>query len=140
MNYNIWFWIIIGILIFNFALTVLLNYLNIKNLKSSLPDEVSDIYDSNKYEKSQRYTKTNTKFSFITGSFSFVVILLMLFLGGFNFFDKLAIHYVGDTPITTSLFFFLFIFIGNELISLPFSIYDTFVIEKKFGFNKTTKK
>jgi len=140
MDYNIWFWIIIGILIFNFALTIFLNYLNIKNLKSSLPEEVSDIYDSNKYEKSQQYTKTNTNFSFITGTFSFIVIILMLFLGGFNFFDKLAIQYVGDTPITTSLFFFFLIYIGNELISLPFSIYDTFVIEKKFGFNKTTKK
>lgn len=140
MEYNIWFWIIIGIIVFNFALGLLLNYLNLKNFKETLPEEVKEIYNEGKYAKSQQYTKTNTKFSLISGTFSFLIILLILFLKGFAFFDNIAIASVGDKEILTPLIFFLIIFIGNEIITLPFAIYDTFVIEKKYGFNKTTKK
>lgn len=113
--------------------------MNIKSLKPEVPDEMSEFYDADKYAKSQNYTRTNTRFSLITGTFSLVVILLMLFFNGFAFIDKIASNY-ADGPILISLFFFGILFLANGIINLPFEIYDTFVIEKKFGFNKTTPK
>ena len=137
--YNIWFWVIIGILSFNFLLGLWLNFLNASSLSEDLPDEVSDIYEAEKYAKSQKYTRENIRFSLITKTFSFIVIMLMLFFKGFAFFDELAVKLVGEGVIKTALVFFLLLYLINEVISLPFDIYDTFVIEKKYGFNKTTR-
>ncbi|MBN2664276.1 MAG: M48 family metallopeptidase [Bacteroidales bacterium] len=137
--HNIWFYIIVGIILINFVLSTLISYLNIKSLKSEVPEEMADFYDSEKYAKSQNYTRTNNRFSLITGTFSLVVILLMLFFDGFAFIDKLASDYAEGT-VLISLIFFGILFLANGIINLPFEIYDTFVIEKKFGFNKTTPK
>jgi STE24 endopeptidase len=137
--YNIWFWVIIGILSFNFLLGLWLNLLNASSLSEDLPDEVSDIYEAEKYAKSQKYTRENIRFALITKTFSFIVIMLMLFFRGFAFFDELAVKLVGEGVIKTALVFFLLLYLINEVISLPFDIYDTFVIEKKYGFNKTTR-
>ena len=137
--YNIWFWVIIGILSFNFLLGLWLNLLNASSLSEDLPDEVSDIYEAEKYAKSQKYTRENIRFALITKTFSFIVIMLMLFFRGFAFFDELAVKLVGEGVIKTALVFFLLLYLINEVISLPFDIFDTFVIEKKYGFNKTTR-
>ncbi len=136
---NVWFWVIIAILVFNFLLSLWLKYLNIKSLSFSVPNILKDIYDDEKYQKSQNYTRENMRFSLITSTFSFLLILLMLFFKGFVFFDNWAVQLVGEGLIKTALMFFLLLYIANEIISLPFEIYDTFVIEKKYGFNKTTK-
>lgn len=137
--HNIWFYIIIGIILLNFFLSTLISYLNIKSLKTDVPEEMIEFYDSEKYKKSQNYTRTNTRFSLISGTFSLIIILLMLFFNGFAFIDKLASDY-ADGTVLISLVFFGIIFLANGIINLPFEIYDTFVIEKKFGFNKTTPK
>lgn len=98
-----------------------------------------NFYKPEKYSKSQNYTRTNTRFSIITGTFSVIVILLMLFFDGFAILDNIAAKNTeGIIPI--ALLFFGILFIANGIINLPFEIYDTFVIEKKFGFNKTTPK
>lgn len=137
--HNIWFYIIIGIILLNFFLSTLISYLNIKSLKTEVPEEMIEFYDSEKYKKSQNYTRTNTRFSLISRTFSLVILLLMLSFNGFAFIDKLASNYAEGT-ILISLVFFGIIFLANGIINLPFEIYDTFVIEKKFGFNKTTPK
>jgi STE24 endopeptidase len=114
--------------------------LNLKSLREDIPKEVEGIYDAEKYAKSQKYTRTNIKFSLFNSAFSFIVILFMLFVKGFALIDKYAVSLVGDHLIKTALIFFLILFLLNEIITLPFEIYDTFVIEKKFGFNKSTPK
>ncbi len=136
---NIWFTVIVAIIIFEYLLSLLIKYLNIKNLKFELPDEMNEFYDSEKYKKSQLYTKINTRFSLITSTFSLIIILLMLFLQGFAFVDSIASNFAQST-VMTALIFFGILYIANEILTFPFDIYDTFVIENKFGFNKTTKK
>jgi len=137
--HNIWFFIIIGIILLNYFLSTLISYLNIKSLKDNIPEEMVNFYKPEKYSKSQNYTRTNTRFSIITGTFSVIVILLMLFFDGFAILDNIAAKNTeGIIPI--ALLFFGILFIANGIINLPFEIYDTFVIEKKFGFNKTTPK
>ncbi len=137
---NLWFWIIVVIVTLNFLVSNYLKYLNLKALQESVPDEFKDVYDAEKYAKSQQYTRINIRFSFLTSIFSFIVIMLMLFWKGFALVDTWAENMTGGNPLWTPLVFFLILFLANEIITLPFDIYDTFVIENKFGFNKKTPK
>ncbi len=138
--HNIWFYIIIGVILVNYLLSFTLNRLNIKSLSSKIPKEMKDVYDSKKYAKSQNYTRENTRFLTITGTFSVIVMILMLVFNGFAFVDKIATQIATAGEIKIALIFFCILLIGSTIINLPFEIYDTFVIEKKYGFNKTTKK
>lgn len=129
--------IILTILTANFILDQVLAYLNLSNLKSTVPEEMAGVYDDEKYAKSQDYTKANTKFGFITETFSFVLTFVVLksgYLGQLN--DIISAHY--SNPIILALIFFGVLFIISDVINIPFSLYSTFVIEEKFGFNKTT--
>lgn len=137
--YNTVFYLIIGIILFNYLLERFLDYLNMKRMGTSLPEEVKDVYDEEQYKKSQLYKKVNDNFSIITSTFSLVVILLMFFLGGFRLVDDIARQWTSQ-PILVTLLFFGILMFASDIINIPFSVYDTFVIEEKFGFNKTTPK
>lgn len=137
--YNSVFYIIIAIIIFDYLLERWLNFLNAKNRSNKLPDELKGIYDEEKYRKSIEYDTVSSRFEFITSTLNFVIIMSMLGLGGFAFVDNLAAHFTSD-PIIKALIFFAILGLASDLIHTPFSIYDTFVIEEKFGFNKTTVK
>ena len=134
---NSYAYIILAALIINFTLDIIADLLNLKGLKPELPAEFEGIYDREAYEKSQNYTRVKTKFGFLTGVFDFSLLLVFWFAGGFNLLD-LYVRGWGYGPVWTGLFFVAILMVVKTLISLPFSIYDTFVIEEKFGFNKTT--
>src|SRR4030042_5392768 len=131
------FYIIIGIVIFNYALGRFLEYLNAKRYNDQLPEEVKDVYDNEQYKKSQKYKKVNYRFSIITATFSVLVMLAMFFFKGFAFVDNIARNFTSH-PILLALIFFGIIMLAADMINTPFSVYDVFVIEEKFGFNKTT--
>ncbi len=131
------FWIIVGIIVFDYLHGELMDYLNYSRMQESVPDELKGIYDDEKYGKSQKYSKTNIRFSFLTGTFSLAVILIMLFGSGFSLLDQ-YVRSVTDNSYFQSLLFFGLLGLGMDLLTLPFQIYSTFVIEEKFGFNKTT--
>ncbi|HKM92797.1 MAG TPA: M48 family metallopeptidase [Prolixibacteraceae bacterium] len=133
------FIIIVAIVVFDFIFEQLLNYLNTTRWTSKLPEELGDIYNNEEYTKSQAYKKANHKFGMITSTFSFVLILLMLLLGGFALVDSWVSQYTQNS-IITALLFFAIIGLASDLLSTPFDIYDTFVIEERFGFNKITPK
>ena len=136
---QILFLIIIFILIANFGLERYLAYLNIKNAKNDLPSILRDIYDPEKYTKQQDYFQTNSRFGMLTSSFSFVITFLMYSLGGFALLDSLVQTYI-QSEIWTPIVFFAVLYFVNDILSIPFEWYDTFVIEQKFGFNKVTPK
>ena len=137
--HNILFYIILVILLADFILERWLDYLNDKKLSAELPEEVRDVYDAAQYKKSQEYKKVNDRFSLISSSFSFILIIGMLLFGGFDLVDRWARSFT-DHPILIALIFFGILAIASEILTLPFSLYDTFVIEEKFGFNKTTPR
>lgn len=137
--YQIIFVIIVFILVADFGLERFLSYLNIQNSKKTLPPELSDIYDTEKYQKQQEYFRTNSKFGMISGTFSFLVTLSMYAFGGFGWLDGMLNSYI-ENDILMSLAFFGVIFLASDLIGIPFEWYDTFVIEQKFGFNKVTPR
>ncbi|MCX7547150.1 M48 family metallopeptidase [Xanthomarina sp. F1114] len=133
------FYIIIAIIIINFVIDKILDALNAKHFNDEVPQELQDVYDDTEYKKSQAYKKTNYKFGLLTSSFSIILTLAFLIFDGFEFVDNMARNY-SENPIIIALVFFGIIMIGSDILSTPFSYYKTFVIEEKFGFNKTTKK
>jgi STE24 endopeptidase len=133
------FYILIAILIVNFIIDKILDVLNSKHFDDPIPNELADVYEKEEYEKSQAYKKVNAKFSNLTGLFSLVVTLVFFFLDGFQFVDQIARSYSSNSIVITLLFFGI-IMLGSDLINTPFTYYKTFVIEEKFGFNKSTKK
>lgn len=133
------FYILIGILIVNFVVDKILDSLNAKHFDDEIPTPLKDVYDEEEYKKSQAYKKTNYRFGNLTSSFSIILTLAFFFLDGFEFVDQIARSY-SDNEILIALIFFGIIMIGSDLLTLPFAYYRTFVIEERFGFNKTTKK
>ncbi len=116
-----------------------LDYLNLKAQKREIPDEVAGFYDRDKYLKSLDYHREQTRFSFFSSGFSFAISFAMLLFGGFGWIDSL-LRPIIENQILLALVFFGIIMIASDIISLPFQGYATFVIEEKFGFNKTTVK
>lgn len=139
MSPEVLFYIIIGIIVLDFIADEALDALNAKHFNDPVPQSLEDVFDPEEYQKSQRYKKTNYKFGFLSSVFSLALILGFLFLDGFDFVNSIALE-ISENPIWTGLIFFGIIMFGSDLLSLPFSWYHTFVIEEKFGFNKTTKK
>lgn len=137
--HEILFWVIIGIIVLDFLFEKYLDYLNTKTMSDVLPDEVKGIYDEEKYKKQQAYQRENNRFGLLSSSFSFALTLAMFLFFGFAFVDSLAWG-VTANAILAALFFFGLIMFASDILSIPFSIYDTFVIEEKYGFNKTTPK
>ncbi len=135
---SILFYTIVTILVLQFIIETVLDYLNAKRYNDPVPDELSDVFDETEYKKSQAYKKTNYRFGLLTSSFSFLLTLGFLIFGGFEWVDQM-VRTVTEQPIPMALMFFGVIMIGSDIITLPFSYYSTFVIEEKFGFNKTTK-
>lgn len=131
------FYIIIAILVFDFTFGLWLDYLNYRHRKTSIPEELQGIYDQEQYQKQQEYKKVNTRFGFLSGTFSFVVLMVVLLAGGFAWVDTM-IRSITENPILMALLFFGILMFASDLIGAPFSVYQTFVIEERFGFNKTT--
>lgn len=132
--------IIIAIILFEFALSKYLDFLNHKQWSAVLPKELNDLYEESEYKKAQEYDKANDKIKSISGILSTLIILGLLISGGFaSINDYIINHYTSD-PIYSALLFFAAIGIGSSLIGLPFSYYKTFVIEQQFGFNKMNKQ
>lgn len=137
---NIYLIIILIILIGKYILDTTVEILNVKHVRTALPEEFKGYYDADKYRKAQAYLKEKVKFGLIEDTIisSFTVIFILF--GGFNFIDTLARNIYAGTEIITGLIFLAILMLIWQVISIPFSVHETFVIEAKFGFNKTTPK
>ena len=131
--------IFIGLTIFNFLFTTVLEYLNDKNWKESIPNDLEGFYDSNKYQKAKNYKIERGKISLLNSSISFVITLLMLFFFGFGLISEYSVSF-SDSIIVQSCIFFMIFHLLTTFLGMPFSYYSTFFIEEKYGFNKTTIK
>ena len=133
------FHIIIGILVIQFLFDLFLDFLNRSGWTEELPEELKGIYDKKEYKKHIEYKKANFWFGILSDTFSLAVLLIVLFTGGFALLNNWVVSVTGN-EILQALLFFGVIGLASTLISLPFNIYGTFVIEERFGFNKTTPK
>lgn len=133
------YFLIIAIVVIFFLFDKVVDYLNTLNWSDTLPKAAAGIYDEEKYAKSQAYEKVKHTFWNYAWIFSFVVSLLLLALWGFWFLDEFLRQYISGDIFLALSFFWIIVFL-QTLIGLPFSYYQTFVIEEKFWFNKMTKK
>lgn len=132
-------YIIIAISTVSYLFGEFLDYLNLKAQRSDIPDDIAAFYDRTKYLKSLDYHKELSRFGFLTSAFSFALSMVMLVAGGFGWLDS-VLRPVIDNEILLALAFFGILTIASDLITVPFQLYSTFVIEEKYGFNKTTLK
>lgn len=136
---NCFFIIILTALILDFVLHLVANLLNLKALRLELPAELEGIYKPEDYRNSQEYTRVTTHFDIIENACMLCVLLAFWFAGGFNYFDQFVRGW-GFPLLVNGLLYIGILLLAYSLLGLPFSIYSTFVIEERFGFNRTTRR
>ena len=130
---------ILAVILIGYILDTCVSLLNLRSLDPNLPEEFADVFDTDKYAQSQEYTRVSTRFGLLQGSIMTALTLLFILLGGFNLVDQAARSFSLGT-ILTGLIFTGLLTLLSGVVNLPFSAYSTFVIEERFGFNKTTWK
>ena len=136
---NIFGLIILVALVLDYLLGIVGNILNLRGLRLDVPDPLKGIYEPAEYGRSQEYTRAATRFGFVTESFNLAVVLVFWFSGGFNFLDGVVRGW-AFASIPTGLVYIAILGAGYALLTLPFSIYQTFGLEQRFGFNRTTPR
>jgi STE24 endopeptidase len=139
MNVQEVYVVIVGIIVASYFADQVLEVLNLRAMRTDLPSEVKDFYDAGKFARSQAYHREQMKFSFLTAALSFVVSFGMIALGGFGWLDGYLRGFTDHTIVLPILFFGA-LAVGNDILTLPFQWYHTFVLEAKYGFNQTTVK
>lgn len=129
--------VILTAIVADYVFNIVLDILNLKVMKDELPEAFKGIYDAERYRISQDYLRVNTRFEWVAGTFSLLLVLGFWFLKGFPFLDQ-WVRSLNKGPVISGLIFIGILIFIRSILSIPFSIYDTFVIEERFGFNKTT--
>jgi len=129
------FILILIILVADFGLERYLALLNINMSGKELPVLLRDIYDPEKYARQQDYFRTNSRFGMLTGTFSFLLIIAMFAFGGFVFIDDLVQQYIQN-PIWTPIIFFGILFFANDILNIPFELYDTLLLNRNSDSTK----
>jgi STE24 endopeptidase len=135
--HNIIFFLILIIPVTGYIVERYLNYLNSLMWSDVLPERLKGICDKEEYKKTQLYQKDNNRLSFWSSTFNLAVILVMIIAGGFALIDNFARTFTANAVIISLMFFGIIGFI-SDIINIPFGCYDTFIIEKKYGFNTMT--
>jgi len=138
MTATLLFYFLIGIIVLEFLWEYYLETLNAKHFSDAIPKKLEGIFNEEEYEKSQRYKTENHRFSQIHSIFNFVITVAFFGWGGLVYLDNFIKNYT-ENPTLISMFFIGIIMIATSILNIPFSYYETFVIEEKFGFNKSTR-
>jgi STE24 endopeptidase len=135
-------WLLAGIVAFiliDFLVGSVLEYLNEKSKNVPMSPVATEIFSADEYAKSLEYGTAKYKVERLTSTLSTVVMLSAIILGWFAWLDQAIRERISNDLLVTVAFFGVLI-LGVMIANLPVSYYSTFVIEEKFGFNKTTKK
>jgi len=119
----------------DFAATLL----NLKTFPESVPGPLADVLEADALDRSRVYGRTNAVFGILQSTVSLTALLAFWTLGGFQQVDEISRNLAHDGPVLSGLVFFAICLLGTTLLGLPFSWYETFVIEEKFGFNRATQ-
>ena len=130
--------VILAAILLQNGLSLLADLLNLRALRPELPRGFESVYDAERYARSQEYTRVRTRFAFVPQAVDLVVLLAFWFLGGFAWLDGWT-RGLGLGPIGTGLVFVGGLLLAKALLDLPFRYLATFVIEERFGFNRSTR-
>ena len=134
---NLYYYIIVIAIIIEYLFSSISSILDIKNITPTIPYDFKKAYDQEKYILSQDYLKARTRFGLFSSTFSLILIMIVIHSDIFGLLDQF-VRGQSDSYILQGLLFIGIIYFFQDIVSLPFSIYHTFVIEERFGFNKTT--
>ena len=140
MNSELILLIILIVVAVNYLLDLFSGLLNYRSFNDKIPSNVRDIYNKEEYEKSQKYKKENFRFNLFISSYSFIILVTVLYSGYFGLLDSTIRNYTLENEISPSVLFFFSIYLINDIILLPFQFYRVFVIEQKYGFNTMSLK
>jgi STE24 endopeptidase len=133
---NPWAAVIVAALLLQFVLELVADVLNLRSLRAEPPAEFRALFDAERYRRAQEYTRTRTVFGLVTAAFDLLLVLGFWFSGGFAALDQ-AVHRLGFGPIATGLLFIGALGLGWVILHVPLRWWSTFVIEARFGFNRT---
>jgi STE24 endopeptidase len=136
---NIFTCLVLSFVVAVYIIEIISNLLNLKNISNTIPQEFENFFDKEKYAKAQSYLKDNTKFAIFSSTFSLILQITFILVGGFSYVNSLVSSF-GVGTVLTGLIFAGILYLICEIIDLPFSAYSTFVIEERFGFNKMNGK
>ncbi len=134
---NVYAIVVLVALLAHWALELAADLLNLRALESPLPREFEGVYDAERYAKSQAYTRARTRFGILPRTFDLVVLLVFWFAGGFAALDR-AVRELDLGTVPSGLLYVGALVVGHSVLHLPFRWYATFVLEERFGFNRTT--
>jgi STE24 endopeptidase len=134
---NTWLLTILLIILVSCLLDLVAATLNIRALSANLPKEFADVCTPSAYQTSQEYTRAHTYVSIVQTIVSTLITVSFILGGGFNLLDLWA-RSLAQNELFIGLLFIGFFLLLSFLVGLPFSIYSTFFIEERFGFNRTT--
>lgn len=130
-------WIIFAALLLDFGLHWLADHLNLKSLPATPPEAFRELFKDDAYQRSKEYLRLNTRFGWLSEGTHLTAVLIFWFAGGFPALDH-GVRSLAWGPIFTGLAFIGSLAALRFFLSLPFSAYRVFVIEERFGFNRTT--
>ncbi len=136
ISLNAYFWFILATLAIHYLLEIVGNLFNLRALSSRVPVGFEDVYDADGYARSQAYTLANTRLDLVSTTTSLAVFMAFWWLGGFGALDQLVRGWSANS-MGQGLLYVSLLYLGSLLVSLPFAVYDTFVLEARFGFNRT---
>lgn len=134
---NLYAVVILATLVVHYVLQLIADLLNLRALATELPAELADVWDAEAYAKAQRYTRERTRFGLVAATVGLLALCAFWFGGGFNALD-VWLRGFGFGAITTGLLYVGALLLLQGALDLPFSLYSTFVIEERFGMNRTT--
>ncbi|WP_026966967.1 M48 family metallopeptidase [Algoriphagus terrigena] len=130
-------YLLIGVLLFGFLLNQILDFLNVKNPASKIPKTLEGYLSQEKLDQARSYQRENFRFKLLVGIVSFVLTFLLIYQGWLGAVDNWVAGF-GLGSVAQALVFFGILFLASDILGLPVEYYSTFVIEEKYGFNKTT--
>lgn len=136
---NVYASVILAALLLEHVLSLVADVLNLRHLEPELPPEFEGVYDEEAYRRSQEYTRARTRFGLVPGTVDLVVLLGFWGLGGFGWLDEI-VRELGFGSVVTGLLFIGSLVLARTVLHLPFKVYSTFVLEERYGFNRTTPR
>ncbi|MDT8347585.1 MAG: M48 family metallopeptidase, partial [Flavobacteriaceae bacterium] len=133
------FYLLLAIVVFDFGFNLWLKLLNASWFDKAVPEVVADVYDNEAYLKSQAYKKTNFKFGLFQYIFQSILLIVFLSLDGFAWVNDWVYQFT-ESPLIAALLFFGVLYAAQLILGIPFGYYQNFIIEERFGFNKSSLK
>lgn len=139
MEVHVVFILIVVILVVDFLVERVLEYLNLRYMSPVLPERLRGIYKEEEYARFQRYKRENSRLELVSSVVGFVVMLAFLVAGGFGWFNGVVVELTGSV-VWQVILFVMGLTMVSSLLDIPFDYYGTFTIEERYGFNKTTRR